>query len=163
MASTAQRVNFPFGQALSLARKYQALADQIDRTQSTRQGSEHLASDQWQGKFADEFTQRMISAATGAGNVTTALRRSAQDLARAWADAQHQQQLYLYYAMVQQKKDNQSLLDQGLSFFGLDSIDTGSKPGPPAVPAGPAFAPTAVPQAHVPGETAPPLGATTSP
>ncbi|MDQ6782258.1 MAG: hypothetical protein M3063_02185 [Actinomycetota bacterium] len=163
MAYTAQRVNFPFDQALALARQYQALADQIDRTQASRQGSKHLASDQWHGRFADEFDQRMTSAATGAGNVVTALRRGASDLAKAWADAQHQQQIYVYYAMVQHKKDNQSLLDQGLSFFGLDSIDTGSKPGPPPVPAGPGFAATVIPQAHVPGESAPPLGATTSP
>lgn len=162
MAYTAQQVHFPFDQALALARQYQALADQIDRTQSTRQGSKHLASDQWQGRFAGEFDQRMASAATGAGNVVTALRQAATDLAKAWADAQHQQQLYLYYAMVQHKKDNQNLLQQGLSFFGLDSIDTGSKPGAPPVPAGPGFAATAIPQAQVPGESAPPLAATTS-
>lgn len=76
----------------------------------------------------------MSSAVTGAGNVTAALRASAMDLARAWADAQHQQQLYLYFAMVKHKKDNQNLLQQGLSVLGLDSIDTGSEPGPPAVP-----------------------------
>ncbi|MGI8753383.1 MAG: hypothetical protein ACR2MN_13920 [Acidimicrobiales bacterium] len=162
MAYSAQRVNFPFDQALALARQYQALADQVEATQNTRQGSKHLASDQWQGKFAGEFDQRMTSAATGAGNVTTALRRSAADLARAWADAQHQQQLYIYYAMVQHKKNDQNLVQQGLSFFGLDSIDTGSKPGAPAVPTGPGFAATAVPQAQVPGESPPPLGATTS-
>ncbi|MDQ2725871.1 MAG: hypothetical protein M3Y36_10305 [Actinomycetota bacterium] len=91
----------------------------------------------------------MTSAASGAGNVTTALRQSAADLARAWADAQHQQQLYIYYAMVQHKKNNQNLVQQGLSFFGLDSIDTGSKPGAPAVPTGPGFAGTAVPQVQV--------------
>lgn len=162
MAYTAQRVNFPFDLALALARRYQALADQIERTQTARQGSKHLASDEWQGRFAGEFDQRMGRAATGAGNVATALRQAASDLARAWADARHQQQLYLYYAMVQHKKDNQNLIEQGLSFFGLDSIDTGHQPAAPAAPTGPGFAPTAVPQAQVPGETAPPLGATTS-
>jgi hypothetical protein len=162
VAYAAQKVHFPFDQALALARRYTALASQVERVQSTRQGASSLATDGWQGRFADEFHQRLASAATGAGTVATALRQAAGDLARAWADAQHQQQLYLYYAMVQHKKDNQNIVEQGLSFFGLDSIDTGHAPPPPDVPAGPDFAPTPVPQAQVPGETAPPLAAHTS-
>lgn len=162
VAYTAQKVNFPFDQALAVARQYIALANQVESVQSTRQGASSLATDGWQGRFADEFQQRLSSAASGAGNVATALRLAAGDLARAWADAQHQQQLYLYYAMVQHKKDNQSLLEQGLSFFGLGSIDTGHAPPAPAVPSGPDFAATSVPQAQVPGETPPPLAAHTS-
>lgn len=160
MAYSAQRVNFPFDQALALARQYQGLADHLESAQGTRQGSKHLASDQWQGRFAGEFDQRMTRASTGAANVITALRQSATDLAKAWADAQHQQQLYVYYAMVQHKKDNQNVVQQGLSFFGLDSIDTGNKPAAPGLPNPPGFAPTPVPQAQVPGESPPPLAAT---
>lgn len=162
MAYTAQKVNFPFDQALALARQYTALASQVESVQSTRQGASSLATDGWQGQYADEFQQRLSTAASGAGNVASALRKAASDLARAWADAQHQQQMYLYYAMVKHKKDNQNLIDQGLSFFGLDHIDTGHPPAAPAVPSGPDFTPTHVPQAQVPGETAPPLGAHTS-
>lgn len=97
MAYSAQRVNFPCDQALALARQYQALADQVEATQSTRQGSKHLASDQWQGKFV----------------------------------------------------------------LGLDSIDTGSEPGPPAVPA-PRFRRHHRPPGPGSGENPPLLGATTS-
>jgi len=161
VAYTAQRVNFPYDLALSLARQYQALAGRIESAQSTRQRAKHLASEQWQGKFSSEFDQRMSRAATGAGSVAGALRREAAALARAWADAHWQQQVYLYYAMVQHKKDNESFGDKLSGIFG-DGIDTGNKPPRPQDPLGPGFAPTQVPQAHVPGESPPPMGDRTS-
>jgi uncharacterized protein YukE len=158
MAYTARRVNFPYEQALDAAKEMWQLGHELaTQIEPARQRAAQTAIRQWQGRFRDQFDHIMTDSASSATNVSRALAQAADNLAHAWASAQHQQQTYIYYAMVQHAKDSQSVLDSiGNWMFG-DSTNYGSKPPPPAVPAPPDFAPTPVPGAAVPGQTPPPL------
>lgn len=152
MSAVAERVNFPFGQALPAAaalwRIAQALLNEIE---PQRQQAAGTAMEQFRGRYADEFVQRMKNSAGTAQHVATDLEQAATSIAEAWADASHQQQLYAYYAMVRQKRDQQSIIDKIGNWLDGDTTNYGDPPGAPAVPAPPEFAATAVPQAYVPG------------
>jgi hypothetical protein len=99
----------------------------------------------------------MTVSAGSATSVSRGLAQAAQNLANAWSRAHHQQQIYLYYAMVQHAKDNQSVFSSFGNWLFGDHTDYGHPPAPPAVPSPPDFSPTPVPQAAVPGQSPPPL------
>jgi hypothetical protein len=151
VAFTAQKVVFPFGEALPAAAALWHLSSTISSAEPARQSAAKTALDGWQGTFANNFVSSMDNSAQSASDVMTALQQAALDLASAWTQANHQQQTYIYYAMVQYKKNQQSTLDQiGNWLFG-DHTNYGSPPGAPEPPGPPSFAPTFVPQASVPG------------
>jgi hypothetical protein len=153
MVATAQRVQFPFSQALPAARMLWQLAQSIvNDVEPARQKAAATALTEFQGNYSTQFQQRIRTSATNATAVAQGLEQAALNIAQAWADAQHQQQLYSYYAMVQDKKNNKSVLDHVGDWLMGDHADYGSPPGAPAPPSPPDFAPTAVPQAAVPGE-----------
>lgn len=152
--AVAESVVFPFGQALPAAAALWQLSSLIlDDVEPTRQRAAATAMEEFQGNYADQFRSRMQTSARNAQTVAWDLQQAAMNIARAWADAEHQQQLYAYYAMVKAKKNSQSLLDQIGNWFTGDHTNYGSAPGAPAVPGPPDFAPTSVPQASVPGES----------
>ena len=154
MAAVAERVTFPFSQALPAARALWSLALKIlNDVEPARQQAAGTAMEQFQGNYATQFVSRMRTSAHNAQVTAQDLEQAAMNIARAWADANHQQQLYAYFAMVKSKKDNQSLLDDIGNWLTGDHTNYGSQPGAPAVPSPPDFAPTAVPQADVPGES----------
>lgn len=151
MAFTAKKVVFPFGEALPAAAALWHLASTITTAETTRQGAAKTALDGWQGVFANNFVASMDNSAQSANDVIGALQQAARDLASAWTQANYQQQTYIYFAMVQYKKNQESTLDQiGNWLFG-DHTNYGHAPAPPDTPASPSFAATYVPQASVPG------------
>lgn len=141
-----KQVQFPFSQALPLARTLWQLANQVETTQTARAAAARTAIDGWLGNFRDDFVQRMNTANTDAPNLKQALQLTANGIAESWAKANHQQQTYNYYDNVQQARDNVSGWDK---FWG-DDTDYGKPPAAPAVPSPPDFAPTQIPQAFVP-------------
>lgn len=151
MAFSAQKVVFPYSEALPAAAALWHLASTIDTSENTRQKVATTALDGWQGRFATNFVTSMDHSARSANDVITALQQAALNLARAWTKAHYQQQLYIYYALVQYKRDHRSGWDQFTSFFTGDDTNYGSPPGAPDTPASPSFTPTFVPQASVPG------------
>jgi hypothetical protein len=158
MGYTAQRVTFPFAQALPAAAALWSLAATIhDQVNPARQKAALTAEQLFEGNYANQFRQRMQTSGYNAQVAAYDLQQAAQDIANAWADAQHQQQLYLYYAMVQHKRDSRSFWGEVGDWFSGDHADYGSPPGRPEVPGPPSFAATQVPQASVPGESPPPL------
>ncbi|MBO0728584.1 MAG: hypothetical protein J2P57_04955 [Acidimicrobiaceae bacterium] len=159
MAYTAQKVTFPFGEALSAASALWSLAATInDDVEPARQQAAHTAEQQFAGNYANQFHQRMQTSASNARTTAYDLQQAAIDIANAWADAQHQQQLYLYYAMVQHKKDSKSFLQQASDWITGDDTNYGQPPARPETPSAPSFAASHVPQADVPGEVPPPIG-----
>lgn len=157
MAFTAQKVVFPFSEALPAAAALWHLASTIDTAETTRQKVATTALDGWQGTFAHNFVTSMDNSAQSANNVITALQQAAVDLANAWVKANHQQQTYIYYAMVKYKRDHRSGWDEFTSFFTGDNTNYGTPPAAPETPTYPSFAATAVPQASVPGVGRPEL------
>lgn len=154
MATTPQKVNFPFEAALpAAAALWHVAATLYQDVEPARQQAASTAMDGFKGTFAQQFIARMKTSAGNATTVADDLRAAAQNIAKAWADAQHQQQLYNYFAMVKDKRDNKSLIQEAGDWLTGDDTNYGKQPDPPAVPSSPAFAPTTVPQASVPGET----------
>ena len=154
MAAVAERVNFPFAQALPAAQALWHLAQlTLNDVEPARQKAAGTAMDQFQGNYARQFLHRMRTSASNAQTTAQDLEQAAMNIARAWTDANHQQQLYAYYAMVKDKRDNQSVLDKIGDWLGGDHTDYGHEPAAPAVPSPPDFAATSVPQAVVPGES----------
>lgn len=150
----SQSVEFPFAQALPAAAALWGIAQTLlDEVEPARQKAAMTAMDQFQGNYADQFKTRMHTSAQNTEIVAQDLEQAAENIAEAWADAQHQQQLYDYYAMVQAKraKANSNLLSEAVNWLTGDGTNYGSAPGAPAVPSPPDFAPTYVPQAYVPG------------
>lgn len=149
-------VTFPFGQALPAAASLWKLALTIlNDVEPARQRAARTAMEQFQGNYADQFLTRMQTSAHNAQTVAQDLEQAAMNIARAWTDANHQQQLYAYYAMVQSKKNNESEFTKVKNWFTGDHTNYGSPPGAPSVPSPPDFAPTQVPRAEVPGEVNP--------
>jgi hypothetical protein len=125
MAAVAQRVVFPFSEALPAARQLWSVAQLILRdVEPARQGAAVTAMDQFRGNYADQFQGRIRTSAHNATTTAHDLEQAAVNIARAWSDANHQQQLYAYFAMVHDKKNNQSVLDK---------IGRPGRAGPPGV------------------------------
>lgn len=122
----------------------------LSEVEPARQKAAATAMVQFRGSYADQFAGRMATSEQNARTTAEDLMTAATNIATAWADANHQQQLYDYYAAVQAKRQRQSFLDQAKDFLFGDSTDYGSPPAAPAVPQPPYFAPTYVPQAYVP-------------
>lgn len=156
--ATAQRVNFPFDAALPAAQALWALAQKVREGEPVRQAAGRSALTEFKGAYADRFRQMLQVSATSAGATAQDLEQAAYDIAKAWADAQHQQQIYLYFAMVKEKRDNRSILQDATDWLTGDHTNYGSQPGPPEVPSPPGFAPTYVPPAEVPGQAPVPIG-----
>jgi hypothetical protein len=155
MVASAERVQFPFAQALPAARAlWQLSLSIINDVEPARQKAAGTALQEFRGNYSVQFQQRMTTSASNASTVAHDVQQAAVNIAQAWADAEHQQQVYNYYAMVQDKKDQKSWLEGVGDWIAGDHTDYGSPPGAPAVPSAPDFAPTAVPQASVPGEAA---------
>lgn len=153
MVATAEKVVFPFYQALPAAKALWQLAQSIvNDVEPARQKAAVTAMDQFRGNYAQQFVSRMSTSGSNARTVAQDIEQAALNVAQAWADAQHQQQLYCYYAMVQDKRDNRNVLQEVGDWIGGDHADYGSPPAPPEVPAAPSFAETCVPQAVVPGQ-----------
>jgi hypothetical protein len=110
--------------------------------------------EQFRGNYADDFLARMRTSGRNAQVTTQDLEQAATNIAEAWADANYQQQLYAYYAMVKAKRDSHGGLLSGIWdwLFG-DHTNYAKPPARPAVPSPPDFQPTRIPQAHVPGES----------
>ena len=158
MAYTARKAVFPFAQALPAAAGLWKLATQIEsQVAPARRAAAQTALNQWQGVFAQDFATAMNNSEASAHDVANALRQTAQNLAAMWARAQYQQQIYLFNAMTQHKHGSglTGAVHTVEDFFGAGNY--GNAPQPPAQPSPPDFAPTPVPQAHVPGETPPPI------
>lgn len=160
MTATAKRVVFPFDQALPAAQKLWSLSTLIlNQVEPARQQAAGVAHQEFVGSYADQFLARMRTSAQSAGNTAHDLQQAAMNIARSWADANHQQQLYAYFAMVKEKRHNVNsggFLGIGhavVNFFEGDHTNYGTQPAEPAVPSPPDFAPTPVPQAEVPGES----------
>ncbi len=122
----------------------------LNEVEPARQKAASGALVQFRGNYADQFAGRMATSEQNARTTADDLMTAATNIARAWADANHQQQLYDYYAAVQAKRQSQSFFDQAKDFLFGDSTNYGSPPAAPAVPQPPSFAPTWVPQAYVP-------------
>jgi hypothetical protein len=153
VVASAQSVNFPFALALPAARALWKLAQTITGdVEPARQKAGVTALEQFQGAYADQFRQRLATSRTNAETVARDLGQAAMNIAQAWADAQHQQQLYRYYAMVKDKRDNRSIAQEVGDWFTGDSGNYGTPPAAPAPPGPPDFAETSIPQATVPGE-----------
>ena len=156
MTAVAERVDFPFNLALPAAAQMWSLAQMLaGDVEPQRQQAARTALEEFKGRFADDFTQRMATSGTNAGNAAQDLEQAAMDIAEAWADANYQQQLYAYYAMVQDKRNkaNSGIVNEVGNFLFGDHTDYGEPPKKPAVPSPPEFAATYVPQADVPGES----------
>jgi hypothetical protein len=152
MAATAEKVNFPFSLALPAARSLWQLAQSIlNDVEPARQRAAATGVQEFRGTYAQQFVSRMRTSASNARTVAQDLEQAALNIAQAWADAQHQQQLYCYYAMVKEQRDNQSVLQDIGNWISGDHTNYGSPPAAPQVPAPPYFNETSVPQAHVPG------------
>ena len=155
MTATAERVDFPFGTALAAAAQLWSLAQQLLDAEGQRQRAAQTAQEQFRGTYASEFTRRMSVSRRSAVNVAQDLEQAAQNIAEAWADANWQQQTYAYYAMVKEKraKADSGILSEVHNFLFGDDTNYGEPPKKPEVPSAPDFAPTAIPQATVPGES----------
>jgi hypothetical protein len=151
MQASNQNVNFPYDACLALARALWSLSTAITGTyQPARASAAQTAVQEWQGRFRQDFDQRMSVSNTDATNVSGVLQQAARGLAAQWAEANFQQQQYNYARLVQQKKDSQSGWDKAGNYLFGDSTNYGSAPPPPTVPQPPGFEPTQVPQAHLP-------------
>ncbi len=154
MTTSPEQVSFPFAQALPAAAALWKLAQSIiNDVEPARQKAAATAETQFSGTYADQFAQRMKTSATNAGNTAQDLEQLARNIAQAWSDASHQQQVYNYFAMVKDKRDHQSTLSKVGDWISGDHENYGSQPPPPAVPQPPDFSPTTVPLATVPGES----------
>jgi hypothetical protein len=151
MQATDQNVTFPYGACLALARALWSLAGEMAGvTQPARIAAARVAVPEWQGRYRQEFDQRMTVSDSDATNAIGALQQAARGLAAQWAEANFQQQQENYARLVQQKRDSQSGWDKVGDWLTGDQTDYGSPPLPPAVPQPPGFEATPVPQAHVP-------------
>lgn len=151
-----ERVTFPFSQALPAAASLWRVAQLIlNDVEPARQQAAGTAMHQFQGNFADQFVSRMQTSAHNAQTAALDLEQAAQNIARAWADANRQQQLYAYFAMVQNAKNHEGIGAKLEHWAFGDHTNYGTPPGAPAVPSPPDFAPTSVPQAEVPGQSNP--------
>lgn len=159
VSMTVERVVFPFADALPAAAALWKLSTTINQdVNPARQQAARTAEQLFEGNYANQFVQRMTTSGYNAQVAAYDLQQAAQDIASAWADANHQQQLYLYYAMVQNKRNNRSEWGKVTGWLGGDDTNYGSEPARPDTPSPPFFAATPVPQAEVPGETQPPIG-----
>ena len=150
--ATAQRVNFPFAAALPAAQQLWKLAQAVRSGEPVRQAAGQTALEDFSGTYADRFRQMLRVSGTSAAATAQDLEQAAYDIAKAWADAQHQQQVYIYFAMVKAKRDSRSVIDEVGDWITGDHTNYGSQPGPPEVPSPPDFAATYVPPAEVPGQ-----------
>ena len=151
MEASNQNVTFPYEACLSLARALWALSTGITGTyQPARISAAQTAVKEWQGKFRQDFDQRMTTSISDASGVAGSLQAAAKGLAAQWAQANYQQQQYNYARAVQHKRDSKSGWDKVGDWFGGDNTNYGSPPKPPEVPQPPGFAPTQVPQGNVP-------------
>ena len=73
------------------------------------------------------------------------------NITRVSTDASHQQQLYPYFAIVTDKRDNKTVFDKVGDWLRGDHTDYGQESAAPAVPSA-RVAATIIPQAVVPGE-----------
>ena len=154
MTATAKRVVYPFTQALPAAQKLWNLSTLIlNDVEPARQQAAGTAHQQFVGSYSDQFVNRMQTSAQNAQTTAQNLQQAAINIARSWADANHQQQLDAYFAMVKEKRNNKSDLEKAKEWVLNDNTDYGHPPAAPAVPSQPDFAPTPVPQAEVPGES----------
>jgi hypothetical protein len=155
MTAVVERVNFPFAQALPAAASLWKLAKLLlDDVEPARQEAARTAMEQFRGNYAGAFLARMRTSGRRAEVTAQDLEQAAANIAEAWADANYQQQLYAYYAMVKAKRNRpHGLLTDLSDFLFGDHTNYGKLPARPAVPSPPDFQPTRVPQAHVPGES----------
>lgn len=132
MAATPEKVNFPFDAALPAARALWSLSQSLyNEVEPARQRAATTAVQGFAGTFADQFVTRMQTSAANATTTANDLRAAAVNIARAWADAEHQQQLYNYFAMVKDKRDNRSLMQEAGDWVSGDNADYGKQPDPP--------------------------------
>jgi uncharacterized protein YukE len=145
---SAETVRFDFDKALDLARKFWNLADKIDETQSARSSAAPIARQGWEGRFRDEFDQRMNQSNSDARRLSDAARKTARDFAAAWAHAADQKRMDDRAHLIEQKKANEAWYTHVGNFFFGDHTDDMPFPPNVDVPSPPDFTTNVNP--HVP-------------